>query len=160
MTFGERAKSLRNSQKMTQDELAKRSGLGLGQISKIERGDNKEPQLATIKKLMIGLNVTADKLIPSEKEEGLKGILRGYLESVDTLPVKDVSAVIRIIENLLFEQRMRQAMPLIKPDAIEVFESELLEREIKEREHQEHLVMQHEEMLEAEKYNKKTNRKQ
>jgi transcriptional regulator with XRE-family HTH domain len=154
MTFGERVKSLRNSKKMTQDDLAKRSKLGLGQISKIERGDNREPQLTTIKKLMIGLDVTADKLIPGEKDEGLKGILKGYLEAVDTLPVKDISAIIRIIENLLFEQRMRQTMIVEKPDEIEIFESELLNREIREREEEEHLVMEHEIMIEAEKYNK------
>jgi len=151
MTFGERVKSLRNTRKMTQDELAKCSGLGLGQISKIERDDNKEPQLATIKKLMIGLDVTADKLISSEKEEGLKGILRGYLESVDGLPVKDVSAIIRIIENLLFEQRMRQAMPSEKPDEIETFESELLDREIREREKEEFYVAEYEKMQQIKK---------
>lgn len=154
MTFGERVKSIRNTKKMTQDELAKRSGLGLGQISKIERSDNKEPQLTTIKKLMLGLDITADKLIPSEKEEGLKGILRGYLESVDKLPVKDVSAVIRIIENLLFEQRMRQAMPYEKPDAIEEFESKILDREIREREKEEFLVEEYEKAQDAKKYNK------
>lgn len=153
MTFGERVKSLRSSKKMTQDELAKRSKLGLGQISKIERGDNKEPQLTTIKKLMIGLDITADKLIPSEKEEGLKGILKGYLEAVDRLPVKDISAIIRIIENLLFEQRMRQTMIVEKPDEIEIFESELLDREIREREKEEELEIEYERGMHAEKGN-------
>jgi len=147
MTFAERVKNLRKNNKMTQDELAKKSGLGLGQISKIERGDNKEPQLTTIKKLIDGLEITADKLIPSKNDKGLRGIIKSAIETVDNLPARDIDMVIRLIENLNFEKQVKKAMNSADK-AIEKHEADLYYEAMDERREEESMVYEYEKMKE------------
>lgn len=48
MTFGEQLKKARERKSLTQMQLATRTGLGIGTISNIERGDNEDPSLQTV----------------------------------------------------------------------------------------------------------------
>lgn len=148
MTFAERVKNLRKQRNLTQEELAKLSGIGLGLISKIERGDNKDPKLSTLEKIIKGLEISADKLIPSESEKGLKGILKNRLEVLDQLPTEDIRAVIRIIDNLNFEQRIKTSIVDLQDDRYDQYEQEKFIREIEEREKEDHMVKKYEEEIE------------
>jgi len=159
MTFAERVKNLRKSRNLTQEELARRSGVGLGLISKIERGDNKEPKLSTLEKIINGLQVSADKLIPSENEQGLKGILKNKLEVLNELPAEDIRSVIRIIDNLNFEQRIKTSIVELKDNPYDQYESEQFIKEIEERESQEYMVRNYEEELERNLSHTKTLKK-
>lgn len=59
--FGLRVKSLRNMLRISQEELAFRSGLNRNYISDIECG-RRNVSLKAIEKIAIGLNVTIDAL--------------------------------------------------------------------------------------------------
>lgn len=59
--FGLRVKSLRNMLRISQEELAFRSGLNRNYISDIECG-RRNVSLKAIEKIAIGLNVTIDTL--------------------------------------------------------------------------------------------------
>ncbi len=54
---------------MTQEDLAHRAGLSMGQVNRMERGVIMEPHFSTIHKLAGALGIEADELIefPSDK---------------------------------------------------------------------------------------------
>lgn len=54
--FGENLQALRNSKKLSQMELSKRSGLSLSHISRMERGV-RGPSLLTVADLAFGLKL-------------------------------------------------------------------------------------------------------
>jgi transcriptional regulator with XRE-family HTH domain len=61
--FGANAAQLRRASKLTQEELAHRSGLHTSEVSRLERGV-KDPRLSTIVRLAEGLRVpVADLLV-------------------------------------------------------------------------------------------------
>lgn len=60
-------KKIRERRKMTQEELAKASGVTQQAISAIESGKNKSPKISTLFFLANALRCTVDDLI--EKEE-------------------------------------------------------------------------------------------
>jgi transcriptional regulator with XRE-family HTH domain len=59
--FGHHVKRLRNSRKLTQEELAERSELSVDAIRRIERGGF-SPSLTTLSKLSEGLNLSLKTL--------------------------------------------------------------------------------------------------
>ncbi len=66
--FGHHVKRLRNSRKLTQEELAERSELSVDAIRRIERGAF-SPSLETLGKLSSGLNVSLKTLFHSFEGE-------------------------------------------------------------------------------------------
>ena len=54
----------RRERRLTQKQLAARSGIGQAEISKIERG-RKSPTLETYSRLAIALDLTSEDLVPS-----------------------------------------------------------------------------------------------
>lgn len=75
MEFGEQLKKLRESRGYSLRQLAMRSGVSFGQISKIENGTRGVPKPDTIEKLAKGLGVDYDYLmelagyIPDDEEK-------------------------------------------------------------------------------------------
>lgn len=70
-TIADRLRRYRTARRMTQEELAARSGVSRVTISDIERGVTNEPDVATLEKLSNGLNYPIDffadpKLYPSD----------------------------------------------------------------------------------------------
>lgn len=61
VAFGERVKALRQMQRISQEELAFRSGLHRNYISDVECG-RRNVSLKAIEKIAIGLNVSIDVL--------------------------------------------------------------------------------------------------
>ena len=56
-------KTIRQDMKLTQEELAEKSGVGRVTISRLETGELKETTAGTLSKLARALNVSVDKLI-------------------------------------------------------------------------------------------------
>lgn len=57
-SFGAAVRALREAKRMSQVELGERTGLGQNNISRIETGDVKRPQEATVIALAEGLGIT------------------------------------------------------------------------------------------------------
>lgn len=62
-TFAARLRELRVQKKLTQRELAERSGVPQYRISEYENGKRENPSLATIRQLASALGVKAGRLI-------------------------------------------------------------------------------------------------
>ena len=62
-------KEIRLARGMTQEELAKKTGVSQSQIARYENGDC-EPTLDTLRKLSKELNCTLDELIGNEVKDG------------------------------------------------------------------------------------------
>lgn len=60
--FGKRVRALRLRKKWTQEQLADKADLNLGQISRIERGV-REVRLTTVVALVVALEVNPDDLL-------------------------------------------------------------------------------------------------
>jgi len=58
MTIGEKVTKLRDANGLSQNELAKLSGIGQGRISQIESGKNPSPTTATLQKIAHALGVS------------------------------------------------------------------------------------------------------
>lgn len=61
--FGDRLRRIRNSKKLTQEELADRAGMHFTYIGQIERG-LRNPSLINLHKLAKALHITAGELFP------------------------------------------------------------------------------------------------
>jgi transcriptional regulator with XRE-family HTH domain len=65
-TLAERLKDARRRAMLTQEELAKESGVGVATIRRIEGGDILEPRFSTLRKLADALDVDRRQLHPDE----------------------------------------------------------------------------------------------
>jgi transcriptional regulator with XRE-family HTH domain len=97
MSLGDNLKRLRIDRGMTQGDLSNKSGVGLGQVSKIER-NKADPTASTIYKLITALDCSADRLIHDKDKTGLTGLLKEQFERVSGLPQRDQEDLIRIMD--------------------------------------------------------------
>lgn len=67
MDFGERLRQLREEKGLSMRQLAKRSGVDVGVISRVERGQYKPPKITTIERLGRALDLSE-----AEEEELLQ----------------------------------------------------------------------------------------
>lgn len=84
MPIGQNVKELREKKGYSQAELGKLSGIGSTYISKLENNQC-SPGYEKIKKLVIALETTADKLIFDEDEDQIKDELKPLFKIVSTL---------------------------------------------------------------------------
>lgn len=82
MSIGENLKQLRTEKGLKQQDLAKLSGISGGYISRIESG-SADPTYGHIKKLVIALDTTADKLIFDESEKEPSDELKVWLKKAE-----------------------------------------------------------------------------
>ena len=97
MSLGDNLKRMRIDRGMTQGDLSNKSGVGLGQISKIER-NKADPTASTIYKLMGALDCSADRLLLDKEKSGLTAVLKEQFERIAGLPEGDQEALIRIMD--------------------------------------------------------------
>ena len=76
--FQENLRKFRKGQKLTQEEVAKRSTLNISFVGGIERGD-KQPALTSVIKLADALDVHPSCML-SREEEGLQGEMKKRLQ--------------------------------------------------------------------------------
>ena len=67
MTFSQRLQTLRKKRGITQKALAQIAGTHMTQIQRYESGET-QPTLDALRKLALGLNVSTDTLVFSERE--------------------------------------------------------------------------------------------
>lgn len=134
MAIGDNLRRLRVNRGMTQGELSNKTGVKLGQISKIERNEA-DPKVSTIYKLMSALDCSADSVFMDQEKIGVKGVLKQALEEAEKLPEDDQKVIIKIIERFCLasglntmlrehrvlidinrEKREEQAPPYLKAD--------------------------------------------
>jgi transcriptional regulator with XRE-family HTH domain len=84
MPISDNLKTLRDKRRLTQGELAKKAGIELAQISRIERGAT-QPKLDTIKKLALALECSSDELIFDEGEKTLSRRNKEIFEKIENL---------------------------------------------------------------------------
>jgi transcriptional regulator with XRE-family HTH domain len=82
---------------MTQGELSNKSGVGLAQISKLER-NKADPAASTLVKLMDALECSADRLLIDKTRSGMRGLLKEQFERVSGLPQEDQNTIIKIMD--------------------------------------------------------------
>ena len=90
VNIGERLRTLRNEQKITQTELSKRIGISKAMISSYEL-EQRQPSYAVMIKLAAYFNVTTDFLLGLEKKRTV---------GVDGLSESEVEGIIKMIDAL------------------------------------------------------------
>jgi len=65
--IGSNIRVLRESNGLTQEQLARESRITMGMISKLERGESSNPTLETLQKIAAGLGVSVASLLEEPK---------------------------------------------------------------------------------------------
>ena len=120
MPFPEKVAKLRKEKGLTQDDLAKKAGVGIAQMRRYEKGAS-SPTLEVIKNLARSLGVSADELIFDEGERVpavriLDRRLLEQFEMLSALNAHDKDAVQTIIDSVIIKNRLEDVMPA-KSDA-------------------------------------------
>lgn len=102
MTIASNLKALRDDRGLTQTQLAEKAGLGINQVSRIERGRSK-PELDTIKRLSLALNCTTDELIFDASEKTPDEEIRTLLTAVMGLPEEKKHTAIELLKALIMK---------------------------------------------------------
>ena len=102
--FGKRIRQLRQSQRMSQEELAFKAGISTAHLGQIERAE-KKPTLETIGKLSDALGISLNQLfafeesstsLPGESESAVIAKINAHLMNMEIDEQKDVLRIIRI----------------------------------------------------------------
>jgi transcriptional regulator with XRE-family HTH domain len=102
ITLGQRIKSEREAQGMTQRELAERAQFEQSRLSKLEAGKT-DPGLAVLESLALALGKTLPWLVEDQQETQLEGVSADALALArqwQALPKADREAVRRIVQGL------------------------------------------------------------
>lgn len=107
MSFPERLVQLRKTRQLTQQQLADLSGVHLTQIQRYEAGAT-QPTLEVMKKMSIGLSVSADLLLFDEEERGPDDALRMQFEAVKQFDEDDRRTAIEVLEGLILKHQAKR----------------------------------------------------
>ncbi len=121
MSFAKKLLKLRKDKELTQNELARRIGVGVMQIRRYEKGTS-SPTLEVLKNIAKTLCVSADELIFDEGEEVssakiVDGELLEQFEIISRLNPHDKDAVKTILESVIIKNRIEEVIPS-KTDAV------------------------------------------
>lgn len=94
MRLSENLKRIRAERGISQDDLADRSGVSKGQISKLEVGMQKNPVLETVVALSSALGVSIEELVFGE--DGDRG-MKYMLNAIESLPESKQATVKELI---------------------------------------------------------------
>ncbi len=94
MHLSDNLKRIRVQRDLSQKDLAERSGVSEGQISKLEIGSQKNPQLETVVALATALGVSMEELVfGAEGPNGMKYMLN----AIETLPERKQETIKELI---------------------------------------------------------------
>ncbi|EFF0756995.1 TPA: helix-turn-helix transcriptional regulator [Escherichia coli] len=92
--IGDNIRRMRESAKLSQQELADKSGISKAQISRLENGAQKNPQIQTVIALATELGTTVEELIFGEESTATT-----YLnQAINNLPEEDQKAIKKLIK--------------------------------------------------------------
>ena len=107
MSFPERLVHLRKTRQLPQQQLAELAGVHLTQIQRYEAGQT-QPTLEVMKKLAIGLSVSADLLLFDEDERGPDDALKMQFEAVKQFDEEDRRTAIEVLEGLILKHQAKR----------------------------------------------------
>ncbi|EKN2778795.1 helix-turn-helix transcriptional regulator [Salmonella enterica] len=107
MSLSENIKRLRRDKGWTQGELATKSGIGMAQISKIEKNKT-DPKLSTIYQIINALGCSADALLIDTQKSNVDTIMAVALERVRQLPEKDKEILLTVIDKYCIAISLQQ----------------------------------------------------
>lgn len=115
MAFANKLTEIRKSRNLTQQELAKKAGVGISQMRRYEKGSS-SPTLEVIKNLALTLGVSTDELIfeTSERIAASKILDRELLrqfEIVSSLTSRDIDAVKTVLESIIIKNKIEEILP-------------------------------------------------
>ena len=93
--IGERIRTLRKRNGMTQEQLAEAANLSVPYISHIERGF-KRPSLETLVRLTVALHVTADVLLSGIQPEDRSAFLADVQELLDDCSLQERQVMLEV----------------------------------------------------------------
>jgi len=115
MPFAERLARLRKDRGLTQEEMAKKIGVGIAQMKRYEKGTS-SPTLEVIKNMAKTLGVSSDELI-FEENEGvastriLDSKLLEQFEMLSKINPHDKEAVMTVMESIIIKNKIEEVMP-------------------------------------------------
>jgi len=121
MPFAEKLSKLRNNKGLTQKDMAKMAGVGIAQLRRYEGGKS-SPTLEVIKRIAIGVGVSADELIFDENEGPasvriLDKKLLEQFELVSKLSPCDKESIKTVLESIVLKSRLEEILPVRKDEA-------------------------------------------
>jgi len=121
MPFAQKLIKMRKEKEFTQQEMAKKAGVGIAQIRRYEKGKS-SPTLEVIKNIAKTFGISADELIFDEEERvaAVKILDRQLLEQfelVSKLNPQDKEAIKTILESMIIKSRLEEVMPSHKDKA-------------------------------------------
>jgi transcriptional regulator with XRE-family HTH domain len=114
MPFAEKLAKLRKEKGLTQEDLAKKIGVGIAQMRRYEKGAS-SPTLEVIKNMAKTLGISADDLIFDENEgvapaHILDRKLLEQFEMLSRMNPHDKEAVQTIIDSMIIKSRLQDVM--------------------------------------------------
>ena len=92
--IGDNIRRMREAAKLSQQELADKSGVSKAQISRLESGSQKNPQIQTVIAIATELGTTIEELIFGEESKATT-----YLsQALQNLPDEDRKAIKKLIK--------------------------------------------------------------
>ena len=109
MSLGERIKITRMQRKMSQSDLARQAEVHQKNISKYEN-DGVVPSAMTLKAIADALNVSADYLLGSDREDVIQDKeLLSFLREVDKMPEEMRKAIMVVLDACVRDAKTRKA---------------------------------------------------
>jgi transcriptional regulator with XRE-family HTH domain len=109
VALGENINRLRRDKGWTQGDLAEKSGIRVGHISKLERNET-DPKLDTIYKLMQAFDCSPNALLRDVEKTPLDGLMEMVLERVQQLPDEDKGHLLDVIDKYCIAVSLQKMM--------------------------------------------------
>jgi len=109
MSLGENIKRLRRDKQWTQGDLANKSGVKVGHISKLERNES-DPKLETLYKVMGAFECSPNALLNDVKSTHVDGLIEMALERVQGLPTQEKRNLLDVIDKYCIAVSMQGMM--------------------------------------------------
>ena len=121
MPFAEKLSRMRKEKGFTQQEMAKKAGVGIAQLRRYEGGTS-SPTLEIIKNISRTLGVTTDELIFDENEgvannKIMDRQLLEQFEVVSAMRQQEKNAIKIILESMILKSRLEDIMPAQKDES-------------------------------------------
>ena len=115
MPFAKKLSKLRKEKGFTQQNMAKKAGVGIAQLRRYESGKS-SPTLEVIKNIVKTLGVSADELIFDKNEwvasaKILDSKLLEQFEMISKMNPHDQDAIKTILESMIIKSRVEEIMP-------------------------------------------------
>lgn len=119
MPFAEKLATLRKDRGLTQEELAKKIGVGIAQMRRYEKGAS-SPTLEIIKNMAKTLGISSDELIFDESEgvastRILDSKLLEQFEILSKMNLHDKEAIMTIMDSMIIKNKIQEVLP-VKPE--------------------------------------------